>query len=136
MTNEETIKEMRHLAKEASKLAYSPYSTAKIGASVLTQSGKIYSGSNIENSSYGGTVCAERVAMWKAVSEGHTVFTKIYVFSKDGWPPCGMCRQVMSEFASPDMSVIIGDENDKETVMSFKEIMPLAFTPDKLDDVK
>ena len=135
MSNE-IIKQLRTEAEKASKLAYSPYSTAKIGAAVLTKNGKIYSGCNIENSSYGGTVCAERVAMWKAVSEGHTTFTKIYVFSKDGWPPCGMCRQVMSEFASPDMDVIIGDGAGKETVMKFKEIMPLAFTPDKLDDVR
>jgi cytidine deaminase len=123
---------LRNLAIKAITLAYSPYSKACVGSSILTKSGKEYSGSNIENSSYGGTVCAERVAIFKAVSEGHKEISKVYVYSKDGWPPCGLCRQVISEFATKDLQIIIGDEAGNEKTLLFSELMPLAFTPDKL----
>ncbi len=92
----------------------------------------MYSGCNIENSSFGGTVCAERVAIFKAISEQKTKIKQVYVYTKDGWPPCGMCRQVMSEFADPNLEIIMGDESGKETVMKFSDLMPLSFTPDHL----
>jgi len=123
---------LRTLASEAAKHAYSPYSKAQVGSALLTSEGKAYSGCNIENASYGGTVCAERVAIFKAISEKKVKIEKIYVYTKEGWPPCGMCRQVMSEFASPNLEIIIGDEAGKETVMKFKDLMPLSFTPDYL----
>jgi cytidine deaminase len=124
--------DLRKSAILASKKAYSPYSKALVGSALLTDSGKIYSGCNIENSSFGGTVCAERMAIFKAISDEMTSIKKIYVYTKEGWSPCGMCRQVMSEFAHPDLEVIIGDEKGNETVMKFTELMPLSFTPDKV----
>ena len=128
----ETNKILRQKAKEAAENAYSPYSLVKVGSSVLMTDGSIYTGCNVENASYGGTVCAERVAIFKAVSEKKMCIEKIYVYTSQGWPPCGMCRQVMSEFASPKMEVIIGDEKGKEVSVKFKELMPLSFTPEHL----
>lgn len=126
------MSELRKLAAEASKKAYSPYSKAFVGAAIKMQSGKIYTGCNIENSSFGGTVCAERVAIFKAISEQKEKITEIYVYTKEGWPPCGMCRQVISEFADPNLMVIIGDEAGNEKKIKFSDLMPLSFTPDHL----
>jgi len=123
---------LRTLAIEASKNAYSPYSKAMVGCALVTSDGSIYTGCNVENASYGGTICAERVAILKAVSEKRLSLSKIYVFTKDGWPPCGMCRQVMSEFAGEHLEVIIGDEEGREKIIKFKDLMPLSFTPEHL----
>lgn len=128
MNNEE----LRKLAKAASEKAYSPYSHACVGSAIVTNEGNVYTGCNIENSSYGGTVCAERVAILKAISENKTTLKKVYVYTKEGWPPCGLCRQVMSEFAAPDLEVIMGDEKGNEKTMKFSELLPLSFTPDYL----
>ena len=95
--------------------------------------GEFFSGCNIENSSYGGTICAERVAIFKAVSAGHRKLKKVYVYSKAGWPPCGMCRQVIAEFADKNLEVIIGDAKGHKKRLKFKQIFPLAFTPEHLD---
>ena len=124
---------LRQKAQEASECAYSPYSKALVGSAIEMTDGSIYTGANIENASYGGTICAERVAILKAVFEKKMRISKVYVYTKEGWPPCGMCRQVMSEFASPDMEVIIGDVAGKETTMKFSELMPLSFTPEHLN---
>lgn len=125
--------DLRKLAKDASERAHSPYSKAKVGSALETSDGKIYSGCNIENASFGGTVCAERVAIWKAVSEGHNKIKRIYVYTEPGWPPCGMCLQVMTEFASGDLEVTIGDKNGKETTKKLKELLTCAFTPDHME---
>src|SRR6476619_3302781 len=103
--------DLRALAKDASTRAHSPYSKAKVGSALETADGKIFSGCNVENASFGGTVCAERVAIWKAVSEGHTKMKRIYVYTEAGWPPCGMCLQVMTEFADGNLEVVFGDKN-------------------------
>jgi cytidine deaminase len=95
-------------------------------------SGNVYDGCNIENSSFGGTVCAERVAIWKAISEGEKSIDKVYVYTKDGWPPCGLCLQVMSEFAGKNLEIIIGNEKGEEKMHKFKELLPNAFTPENL----
>ena len=121
---------LRELAIKASQNSHSPYSKAKVGSAILTSSGSYFFGCNVENSSFGGTVCAERVAIWKAISEGEQRIKKVYIYTKQGWPPCGFCRQVMSEFADEDLEVIIGDEKGQETTMKFKDLMPLAYTPD------
>lgn len=126
------IKKLRKLAHDASKNAYSPYSKAMVGCALVTSDGSIYTGCNVENASYGGTICAERVAILKAVSDKKLKLSKIYVYTKEGWPPCGMCRQVMSEFADADLEVIIGNEAGHETKMKFNDLMPLSFTPDHL----
>jgi cytidine deaminase len=124
--------DLREKAREASTKSYSPYSKAKVGSAVETTDGKIYLGCNVENSSYGGTVCAERVAIWKAVSEGHKSIKRIYVYTHDGWPPCGMCLQVMTEFADGNLEVIFGDHTGKETHKKLCELLTHAFSPDHL----
>lgn len=125
-------KNLRTLAIEASKNAYSPYSNALVGCALITSDGSVYTGCNVENASYGGTVCAERVAIFKAVSDKKIILKQLYVYTLAGWPPCGMCRQVMSEFADPDLEVIIGNEKGQETKIKFKDLMPLSFTPEHL----
>jgi len=124
--------DLRIKAFEAAQHSHSPYSLAKVGSAIVTEDGAVYGGCNVENSSFGGTVCAERVAIWKAVSEGHKRIKRIYVYTDAGWPPCGMCRQVMAEFASPDLEIVIGDKAGKEQVWKFTDIMPMAFTPEHL----
>lgn len=124
------------IALEARNFSHSPYSTKKIGAAIQLDNGKIYSGCNIENASYGGTVCAERVAIWKAFSENSKpVKIKSVVVSSDEsspWPPCGMCRQVIAEFASPDTEIILVNTAKKEITMTFAELFPFAFEPKHL----
>lgn len=124
--------DLRKIAKDASKKAHSPYSKAKVGSAIQMTSGNVYDGCNIENSSFGGTVCAERVAIWKAISEGEKSIDKVYVYTKDGWPPCGLCLQVMSEFAGKNLEIIIGNEKGEEKMHKFKELLPNAFTPENL----
>lgn len=125
--------DLREKALEASKKAHSPYSKANVGSVVETTDGHIYSGCNIENASFGGTVCAERVAMWKAVSEGHKKMKRIYVYTNEGWPPCGMCLQVMTEFADGELEVTFGDAKGKETTKKLKELLTCAFTPSHME---
>lgn len=125
-------KKMRDLAQDASTRSHSPYSKAKVGSAVMTDDGTIFQGCNIENSSFGGTVCAERVAIWKAVSEGHKKLKKIYVYTVDGWPPCGMCLQVMTEFSSLDLEITFGDKAGKEETKKLGELLTHAFTPEHL----
>jgi len=123
---------LRDLAIDASTRAHSPYSKANVGSAIVMEDGTIYQGCNIENSSFGGTVCAERVAMWKAVSEGHKKVKKIYVYTDAGWPPCGMCLQIMTEFGSGDLEIVMGDKSGKETTKKLKELLTHAFTSDHL----
>lgn len=124
---------LRHLAQEASQKAHSPYSKAKVGAAVETADGKIYQGANIENASFGGTVCAERVAIWKAVYDGHMKMKRVYVYTEPGWPPCGMCLQVMTEFADGNLEITFGDKNGKETTKKLNELLTCAFTPTHME---
>jgi cytidine deaminase len=121
--------ELREMAKNASLKAHSPYSNVKVGSALITDSGKYFEGCNIENSSFGGTICAERVAIFNAISQGESKIRKIYVYTKAGWPPCGLCRQVMCEFAEEDLIVIIGNEKGEEKEILFRDLMPLAYTP-------
>lgn len=125
-------KSLRELAMDAASHSYSPYSKAKVGAAVTTENGQNYNGCNVENSSFGGTVCAERVAIWKAVSEGHRKLKRIYVFTETGWPPCGMCLQVMAEFSDLNLEITFGDRQGKETTRKLGEMLTHAFTPENL----
>ncbi len=132
-----TDKELCLLAIDAMKNAYVPYSGYNVGAALLTESGKVYTGCNIENASYTPTVCAERTAIFKAVSEGEREFCTIAVVGgKDGnvsgaFPPCGVCRQVMAEFCKEDFRVlIVTDKTPAYEVYTLKEILPLAFSSD------
>ena len=121
---------LRELAIEASKNSHSPYSNAQVGSAIQMKSGQYFSGCNIENSRFGGTVCAERVAIFKAVSQNEKSISKIYVYTKAGWPPCGLCLQVMTEFSDNELEVIIGNEAGDEKKVLIKDLLPLAFTPD------
>ena len=131
MLKEEIAQDLVNRAIAARRLAHVPYSNFPVGAALLTKSGKIFTGCNIENASYGLTVCAERVAIWKAVSEGETEFGALAVATNIGGSPCGACRQVMAEFA-PDMPVLIADLSGQATATSVAELLPLAFTPQHL----
>ena len=126
-------------AIEATKYAYVPYSNFKVGAAILAENGKIYTGCNIENASYSPTNCAERTAIFKAVSEGVTKFKKIAVVGgpngnlENYCPPCGVCRQVISEFADENFELILGtSENTYAVYNFFEEVLPLSFTSKEL----
>ena len=126
-------------AIDATKYAYVPYSNFKVGAAILAENGKIYTGCNIENASYSPTNCAERTAIFKAVSEGVTKFKKIAVVGgpngnlENYCPPCGVCRQVISEFADEDFELILGtSENTYAVYNFFQEVLPLSFTAKEL----
>lgn len=120
-------------ALKARDHAHSPYSQFKVGAAVLLENGKIFSGANIENASYGATVCAERVAIWKAISEeGLQPIREIVVTTPEAWPPCGMCRQVLSEFATPLSLIHVADLQRIQRTFTLSELLPQAFTPTHL----
>ena len=121
------------LAKSAAKNSHSPYSGFRVGAALLCDDGSIYLGTNIENSSYSATVCAERTAFFKAVSEGKRGFTAIAIaggreeVGVELCPPCGICRQVMAEFCDPDkFQIILVKEKGYEEYL-LRDILPLAF---------
>ncbi len=126
---------MFELARQSMGRAYSPYSHKKVGACVELDSGALAVGCNIENASYGATVCAERSALSSAVSQfGAQKIRQILVISQSSppWPPCGLCLQALAEFATPDTSVVLASENGIHSVAPFKEFLPFAFTPDQL----
>jgi cytidine deaminase len=120
------------LANVARQRAYVPYSNYPVGAALRTRSGRVYTGVNVENAAYPQTMCAERVAIFKAVSEGETEFEVISVVTDNGGSPCGGCRQVMAEFGL-DTVVLMADGSGRlvrETTV--RELLPDAFTPDRL----
>lgn len=120
-------------AQQVRERAYAPYSKYQVGAAVLGASGKIYTGCNVENASYGLTVCAERNAIFKAVSEGERDFTAIAVVTANGGSPCGACRQVIYEFLQPDAPVVLGDATlENVTEFTVGQLLPDGFTPRKL----
>lgn len=131
---ERQVRELVRAAYEAQKFAYVPYSGFAVGAALLTGSGIVYKGCNIENAAYSPTNCAERTAFFKAVSEGERRFTAIAIVgNQEGriggfCPPCGVCRQVMAEFCDPDnFSVILGAGEAYE-VHTLREMLPFGFT--------
>ncbi len=132
MLNDEMRQKLIQSAATVREKAYAPYSKYAVGAAILTKSGRIYTGINIENAAYPDSICAERVALFKAVSEGERQFEAIAVVTSNGGTPCGSCRQVLSEF-SLDMKVLIADQERRllsETNLS--ELLPGAFRPDDL----
>lgn len=135
-------KELIESAYKGREQAYTPYSGFRVGAALLSGSGKVYLGCNIENASYGPTNCAERTAFFKAVSEGEREFEAIAIVGGPGegrsgemCAPCGVCRQVMMEFCNPERFRIIL-ENGRGEVRTFllKELLPFGFGPDNLKD--
>ncbi|MGT2909365.1 cytidine deaminase [Streptococcus dentapri] len=117
------------LAKEASRSAYAPYSHFAVGAALLTKSGEVFQGCNIENASFGLTNCAERTAIFKAVSEGYRDFDKLAIYGDTEEPisPCGSCRQVMAEFFDLASPVILGAWDGSTVEMTVGELLPYSF---------
>jgi cytidine deaminase len=131
LTDEEH-RALLELANEARRRAYAPYSNYQVGAALRTSSGRVYTGCNVENAAYPTSMCAERVAVFKAVSEGERKFEVIAVVTPNGGSPCGGCRQVLAEFGL-DTIVLIGDGEGRliqETTVA--DLLPGAFTPKDL----
>ncbi|MEO5857970.1 MAG: cytidine deaminase [Pyrinomonadaceae bacterium] len=123
-----TEKQLIDAATDVRKRAFAPYSNFKVGAAVETENGDIYTGCNVESASYGLTVCAERVAIWKGISRGVTKFGRIAVVvdTEELTPPCGVCRQIIWEFCG-DVPVILANLNGKTETIQMSELLPRAF---------
>jgi len=135
----QTVEKLIELAMEQLSFSYAPYSGFKVGAVLLTQKGKIYTGCNIENAAYTPSNCAERTAFFKAVSEGERAFQAICIVGgkkgvlTDYTAPCGVCRQVMMEFCNPDtFQIILAISKEQYKIFTLKELFPLGFGPDNL----
>jgi len=127
------VQELIQQACAATKNAYIPYSNYPVGAALLAADGTVYTGCNVENASFPVTICAERVALVKAVSEGVRDFVAIAVVTANAGSPCGMCRQMLYEFA-PNLRVIIADVGGRVTFDdSLSKLLPLGFSPNDLD---
>ena len=130
---DEMKQKLIHTAIQARHWAYVPYSHYAVGAALLTSSGKIYDGVNVENAAYPSTICAERVAVFKAVSEGERQFIAVAVATENGATPCGGCRQVLAEFDT-HIIVLIGDlDGNLLLETSLKDLLPHSFRGDKLE---
>lgn len=134
---ETDYKNLMNEAIAAKALSYSPYSNFKVGAALLGKSGKIYRGCNIENASYSPTNCAERTAVFKAISEGEKEFVAIAVTggemkAGDYCTPCGVCRQVLAEFCSSDFPVILGNSENDFKIFRLDELLPYGFFKERL----
>jgi len=125
-TGEVSSQQLIAAARSARQQAYAPYSSYHVGAAVLTSGGDIIAGCNVENASYGGTICAERVALTAAVAQGKRQFSAIAVVTEDGASPCGLCRQVMYELG-PQMDVFIADGDGNVRTTTVKALLPEAF---------
>ena len=121
-------RELFEKALEMLDFSYAPFSKFRVGTAVLAKDGRVFTGCNVENSSFGGTICAERTAICKAVSEGAREFEKIAIVSSAGeaWP-CGICRQFMKEFCDDDFEIITGNDVDNLRKYTMKEILPEGF---------
>ncbi len=129
---EELRRRLIAIAQEARLKAYAPYSHYQVGAALLAEDGTIYTGCNVENVTYGATVCAERTAVVKAVSEGARRFEAIAIVTVNGGSPCGICRQTLFEF-SPALTVIMADTDGRITHEGpLADLLPLGFRPDDL----
>ena len=133
------IPELIHKAIAAREFAYAPYSNFCVGAALLTKSGKIYTGCNVENAGYSATNCAERTAFFKAVSEGEREFAAIAIVGGPRGPlteycsPCGVCRQVMQEFCGPDFEIHMQKAGGGVFTVKLPELLPFSFTKDSME---
>ena len=121
-------------AVAARERAYAPYSNYRVGAALLAASGKIYDGVNVENAAYPVGICAERTALVKAVSEGERAFTTIVVATNNGGSPCGMCRQMLSEFGLELRVLLVNKDGALVHEVMLSELLPSAFEPGDLDN--
>ena len=126
-----TAEELIGLAREARQRAYAPYSRFAVGAALLGRSGRVYPACNVENVSYGLSICAERAAVFKAVSEGEQEFEALAVVTSAGGSPCGACRQVLAEF-NYNMTVYVADTEGQYRAFTVEELLPEAFMPEDL----
>ena len=130
--------ELIEKAKKAAENSYSPYSGYTVGAALLSKDGKVFTGCNIENAAYSPTNCAERTAVFKAVSEGIREFEKIAVVGgyrldfKDYFAPCGVCRQVLREFCDEDFVILLGKNADEYKRLTLKELLPCSFSNESM----
>ena len=126
--SEESLQQLLETAKTARLQSIAPFSNFLVGAAVKTADGKVYTGCNVESASYGLTVCAERVAIWKALSEGERQFTELAIVADTGalTPPCGTCRQIIWEFAK-NATIVLGNLHGETQVVSIRELLPRAF---------
>lgn len=127
--------QLKKLAFEVKKRAYAPYSGFQVGAALLMADGQMASGCNVENASFGGTICAERGAVMKAISQGaKTPIEAVFVASSSpqAWPPCGLCLQVLSEFCRPTTLVATFNKDKKEKLFQFSDLLPESFDPSYL----
>ncbi len=125
MLNSDSMSDLMQMAIQARNQAYCKYSGFAVGAALLTESGEIYTGCNIENASYSLTICAERTAFFKAISDGHKKFKAIAIAGgnlSESCPPCGACRQVMREFCEEDFEIIL-----KDRIYTLRELLPVSF---------
>lgn len=132
MLTDEMREHLVESALEARQWAYAPYSNYAVGAALLAASGRVYTGINIENAAYPDTICAERVAVFKAVSDGERQFTAIAVVTANGGTPCGSCRQVLAEFDLDTLVITADAEGNIHTEIPLRELLPGAFTPQSL----
>ncbi|MBE6587237.1 MAG: cytidine deaminase [Ruminococcaceae bacterium] len=136
MNREELVRS----AFAAMQNAYAPYSGYTVGAALMTRSGKVYLGCNIENAAYGPTNCAERTAFFKAVSEGEREFSMIAVVGGKGgkvnslFVPCGVCRQVMAEFCDGDFEIIVAENEKNYKIFTLSEMLPMGFSPKNITE--
>ena len=135
--SEDNLPELIEIAKRARLRSVAPFSSFLVGAAVRTKEGKVYTGCNVESASYGLTVCAERVAIWKALSEGERDFTELAVVAdtESLTPPCGTCRQIIWEFCKQATIVLANLRGDNQ-IVSIAELLPRAFDARFLKDVK
>ena len=137
--NTDTIKNMINLAIEQIKYSYAPYSDFKVGAVLMSKTGKLYTGCNIENAAYTPTNCAERTAFFKAISQGEREFMGICIVGgkvgkiEEMTAPCGVCSQVMMEFCNPEsFEIILAVNENNYKIFKLKEILPLGFGPENI----
>jgi len=131
-TTDEVRSELIKRALNVRKNAYAPYSQYLVGAAMLTSSGKIFEGANVENAAYPSSMCAERTAVFKAVSEGERNFDTIVVATENGGSPCGACRQVLSEFGLETRVIIVNRDGDVTLEKTVSEFLPDSFGPSQL----
>ncbi len=126
---EENFAELIETAKQARLQSIAPFSSFFVGAALKTRDGKVYTGCNVESASYGLTVCAERVAIWKALSEGERDFTELAIVADTETltPPCGTCRQIIHEFCGDEATVILANLHGETETCKMKELLPRAF---------
>ncbi|MBQ3061006.1 MAG: cytidine deaminase [Lachnospiraceae bacterium] len=133
-----SLKLLEEKAREMQKLSYAPYSGFNVGAALLSKDGRIFTGCNVENAAYSPGCCAERVALFKAVSEGVREFEAIAIAggknknALEYCPPCGVCRQVLREFVRDDFLVILIKDGEESKVLTFGELFPESFGPENL----